>query len=87
MNMHNLSIVSMMAVAVLGSSPLLAEESTETRPYVYGMRLDIAKVLRIDEPQPLKCELIRAKMTYVNTKGVTEAISFLKLAEVCLSNG
>lgn len=87
MNVHDLSLVSLVAVVVLGSSPLLAEEDTDARPYTYGMPLDIARVVRIDEPQPAKCELVRATMTYVNTQGVSEAISFLKQAESCLNNG
>jgi len=82
-----LSIASLTAAAVLGSSPLLAEEAVAAKPYTYDMELDIAKVVRIDEPQPSRCKLVRATMTFVNTQGITETVSFLKQADSCLNNG
>jgi hypothetical protein len=87
MNLRRFLAASLLFAGVLSSSALLAEENVEAKPYAYGMRLDIAKVIRIDEPQPLRCELVRARMTYLNSKGEREAITFLKHAEVCQQSG
>ncbi|MBA1271772.1 DUF2790 domain-containing protein [Stutzerimonas azotifigens] len=83
MRVHNLSIVSMLTINALSASPLLADEQAEVPAYRYGTQLDVARVIRIEEPAPLTCEIVRAKMTFVNTQGVTERISFLKQAEAC----
>lgn len=86
MLIRTLSIVSVMTVTALCAFPLLADDDDEahTPAYRYGMRLDIARVIRIDEPAPPTCEIVRAKMTYVNSQGATEQVSFLKQAEACL---
>ena len=57
------------------------------RALARGMRLDIAKVIRTEEPQPQVCEVVQVKMTYLSTQGTTETLSYLKLADVCVSNG
>lgn len=87
MNSHTFSLVSLLLVTSLGSTSLLAEERTETPAYTYGTQLDVARVVRIEEPQPRTCEVVQAKMTYVTSRGVTETLTFLKEANVCISNG
>ena len=87
MTRYNLSLASLMAICVLSSSPLLADENAESTAYTYGMKLDIAKVIRTEEPQPQVCEVVQVKMTYLSTQGTTETVSYLKLADVCVSNG
>jgi hypothetical protein len=84
MRIRNLSIVSIMTVTALSASPLLADEQAEVPAYQYGTQLDVARVIRIEEPAPPTCEIVRAKMTFVNTQGATEQVSFLKQAEACL---
>lgn len=84
MRIRNLSIASMLVATTLNASPLLAQEHADVPEYQYGTQLDIAKVIRIDEPTPPTCEIVQAKMTYVNTQGATEQVSFRKQAEACL---
>lgn len=84
MSIRNLSIISTMTVIALSASPLLANERAEVSSYQYGTPLDIAKVIRIDEPAPPTCEIVQATMTFVNTQGETEQVSFLKQAQACL---
>lgn len=83
MNTQNLSIAGLLVVIALSGSPLLAKEQTQVPAYEYGMPLDIAKVIRIDAPTSPMCEVVQAKMTYLNTQGVKKHLSFLQLAEVC----
>lgn len=84
MRIRNLSIVSMMTVTALSASSLLAHERDVVPAYQYGTQLDVARVIRIEEPAPRTCEIVRAKMTFVNTQGATEQVSFLKQAAACL---
>jgi hypothetical protein len=84
MNIPNLSIAGLLAIIALSGSPLFAQEQADPPDYEYGMPLDIAQVVRIDEPRSRVCEVVRAKMTYVNTQGETQHISYLKLAEACV---
>lgn len=84
MCIRNLSIISTMTVIALSASPLLADERAEVPSYQYGTQLHIAKVIRVEEPAPPTCEIVRATMTFVNTQGATEQVSFLKQAEACV---
>jgi hypothetical protein len=84
MRIRNLSIVTLMTATALSASPLLANEQAAVPSYQYGMRLHVAKVIRIEEPDPPTCKIVRAKMTFVNTQGATEQIGFLKQAQACL---
>lgn len=87
MNIRRFSLAGLLAVIILGSASLFADEGTETPAYSYDTKLDIARVVRIEEPQSQTCEVVQATMTYVNTQGLTKTLSFLKLADVCISNG
>lgn len=54
-------------------------------PYTYGMNLDVAKVLSIEEPHPLTCQLVEATMTYLDTHGQTRAVTYTKQSDACLA--
>ncbi|BCG22723.1 hypothetical protein TUM18999_09140 [Pseudomonas tohonis] len=60
-----------------------AEGAARAEPFVYGMHLDVAQVVSIDEPHPLTCELVEAKMTYVDSQGQTRAVSYIKQSDAC----
>lgn len=83
MNVRTLSIVSVFAVAALGGATSFVEAAVEVPDYHYGMPLDVAKVIRIDEPRAATCEVVRAQITYLNSQGATQRMGFLKLAEAC----
>ncbi|MBD9462254.1 DUF2790 domain-containing protein [Pseudomonas sp. Pdm06] len=83
MKTQNLSIAGLLVVIALSGSPLLAKEQTQVPAYEYGMPLDIAKVIRIEAPTSPMCEVVQAKMTYLNTQGAKKHVSFLQLAEAC----
>ncbi|GAB3387792.1 DUF2790 domain-containing protein [Azotobacter armeniacus] len=53
--------------------------------YRYGLPLDIAKVISIEAPYaPYVCEIIDAKMTYLNSAGETKVVAYRKLSAGCL---
>ena len=83
MKTQNLSIAGLLVVIALSGSPLLAKDQTQFPAYEYGMPLDIARVIHIEAATSPVCEVVQAKMTYLNTQGVKKRVSFLQLAQAC----
>jgi len=54
-----------------------------TTPYSYAMKLDVAKVIAMDEPDSATCQVIEAYMTYSTTAGSVQRISYRKFAQSC----
>ncbi|MCY1418926.1 hypothetical protein D9M71_344980 [compost metagenome] len=73
-------------LAGLASAGAFAAESAETLPYSYGMPLDVARVSSIDEPSPLTCETVQAKMTYVDSSGDVKSVTYLKESSACANS-
>lgn len=65
--------------AVLLSLSAFAEEAPV---YQYGMPLDVAKVLRIEQPNEL-CEVSLATMTYLDSHGQVHSVRYLRQTEKC----
>ena len=51
--------------------------------YQYGMKLDIAQVLDLKEPDQPLCKVVHAQMTYKDSGGEVHQLNYLKLAQVC----
>lgn len=51
--------------------------------YTYSMHLDIARVLAIDEPTPVLCQVVEARMTYEATGGSLQHVSYQTLSQSC----
>ncbi|MDO7896906.1 DUF2790 domain-containing protein [Pseudomonas citrulli] len=83
MNIQSLSIASLLAVITLSGSSLFAKEQVQPPAYEYGMPLDVARAIRIEAPQSSVCEVVPAKMTYVDKHGEIRQVSFLQLADAC----
>ncbi|MBL0841551.1 DUF2790 domain-containing protein [Pseudomonas mediterranea] len=83
MKIQNLSIASLLAIITLSGSPLFAKEQVQPPAYEYGMPLDVARAIRIEAPHSSMCEVVPAKMTYVDTQGELRQVSFLQLADAC----
>ena len=72
----------------LGLMCAVAVQAQEVAPlYHYGMPLDIARVVNLSEPQSDQCKVIQASMTYFDSAGQQHSLRYLKLAEVCSSQG
>ncbi|MBH3341100.1 DUF2790 domain-containing protein [Pseudomonas mendocina] len=70
------------AIALSASLTTLAH-SAEATPYHYGQNLDIAKVISIDAPNSAQCEVVTAQMTYRNSTGEVETLSYEQLSSAC----
>jgi hypothetical protein len=73
-------------LAILASGSVFAAKSADAIPYSYGMPLDVARVISIDEPSSFTCETIQAKMTYVDSNGEEKSVTYLKESSACANS-
>lgn len=64
-----------------------AAQAQTTTVYQYGMPLDVARVVQLDEPATEVCDVVKAYMTYVDSAGRQHTVQYLKLAKVCTDRG
>jgi hypothetical protein len=60
-----------------------APQPADARAYQYGMQLDIAKVLSTDISHSTQCEVVEAKMAYLNSAGGVQVLRYLTLSSAC----
>ena len=49
-----------------------------TADYVYGMPLDVARVLSVDEAPSDTCQVVRATLVYLDSHGERQVLHYLK---------
>ena len=64
-----------------------AADTVEVVPYRYGMKLDVDRVISIQEPQELSCDVATATMVYVDSSETRRALSYLKVPSTCSNWG
>ncbi|MFK0090279.1 DUF2790 domain-containing protein [Pseudomonas sp. NPDC090755] len=64
-----------------------AQASESVAVYHYGMPLDIARVVQMSEPATELCDVVQARMVYIDSAGQQHTLQYLKLAEVCSDQG
>ncbi|GEM_PF-74648 len=69
-------------IAGLALSAQLAYAADEPKAYQYGDKLDIAKVISLDVPAG-GCEVVTARMIYVDSKGETHETTYLRQGPNC----
>ena len=74
------SLACLFAVPTLCAS--LGAMADEAPVYQYGMPLDVAKVLRIEQPNE-RCEVSLATMTYLDSQGQVHALRYLRQTARC----
>lgn len=60
----------------------LANAAPQATPYQYGDDLDVAKVISMEVPNG-GCAVVEAKMTYLDSKGETHVMSYLRQGADC----
>lgn len=85
MNSH-LAIVFSASILLPSASFAGESDKIPTSDYTYGMKLDVARVVSMEEPDTRNCKVVEAKMTYVDTQGAINAITYKKLSEICASS-
>lgn len=69
-------------IAGLSLFAQLANAAPQATPYHYGDELDIAKVISLQVPSD-GCSVVEAKMTYLDSKGETHVMSYLRQGADC----
>lgn len=77
-----LSVNKLIWIAGLALSAQLAYAADEPKAYQYGDKLDIAKVISMEVPAG-GCEVVTARMTYVDSKGETHETTYLRQGPDC----
>ena len=72
-----------LASSAQAASSMPEQSPSPAQAYQYGMKLDVAKVLDIEEPITMRCKVITARMTYENSAGQVEQLEYLKMSEAC----
>lgn len=60
----------------------VASAAPQETSYTYGDDLDIAKVVSLDVPNG-GCEVVNAKMTYLDSQGESHVMSYLRQGADC----
>ena len=74
-------LICLLAVPLMGAA-LAANADTAPVVYQYGMKLDVAKVISIEQAND-RCEVAPAKMTYADSKGQVHVLEYLRQTEMC----
>lgn len=73
---------------LLASTGAFAAEASagndgQATAYTYGMNLDVAEVISIQEAPHGRCELVPTEMTYRDSRGQVKSVSYTKLDMYC----
>lgn len=60
-----------------------AGNDAQATRYTYGMNLDVAEVIAIDEAPHGRCELVPTEMTYRDSQGQVKTVSYTKQDAHC----
>lgn len=69
--------------AVSGLAQADDSNAVKTVPYQYGMPMNIAKVLAMNETQTDECKVIKAEIKFLDKAGKVEDVSYRKMSEAC----
>lgn len=84
MNLKAITTACLFSAINIGLMSTLAHANTT---YTYGNQLDIQQVLSLTEDASEKCEVVNARMSYVDSQGHTQVLEYRKLAESCSQEG
>lgn len=76
----NLITCTLTALTITGASLVFADQ---TQPYRYGQKLDVQKVISLEEAPSKRCQVIDATMVYRDSTGIKRAVAYRKLSNLC----
>ncbi len=65
------------------SSTAQAADGVKPEPYRYGTHLDINKVVSLREAPSVLCQVVDARMDYLDSKGKLHSLEYRKHANAC----
>ena len=78
-----LFLTVMLASTGVFAAEVSAGSDVQATPYTYGMNLDVAEVISIQEAPHRRCELVPTEMTYRDSQGQVKSVSYTKLDMYC----
>ncbi|MGY2374934.1 DUF2790 domain-containing protein [Pseudomonas sp. SDO524_S393] len=85
MKLRTLILGGALALATVSGLAQADDQQPDAKPvpYQYGMPLNIAKVLAMNEAQTNDCKVIDADIKFVDTAGKVEDVGYRKLSDAC----
>jgi hypothetical protein len=85
MKLRTVMLCGAFALAALSGLAQADEQSAVVKPvpYQYGMPMNIAKVLAMNEPPTNDCKVIKADIKFLDKAGKVEDVSYRKMSEAC----
>ena len=87
MNLKTIATACLITALSAGTLPAMAQDKAASESYSYGTHLDIDKVISLTEDGGQACGLVNAQITYVDSMGERKALTYLKHAASCNSEG
>ncbi|KAF1057121.1 MAG: hypothetical protein GAK45_02552 [Pseudomonas citronellolis] len=86
--------LSLAACLLALAAPLAAFAATDSVPagtaleqYHYGQKLDVKKVLALHEDTGGDCQVVQARMDYLDSMGQPHSLAYQKFSSICNENG
>ncbi|NWA43165.1 DUF2790 domain-containing protein [Pseudomonas reactans] len=85
MKLRTLMFGGALALAAVSGLAQADEQGAAVKPvpYHYGMPMNIAKVLAMNETQTDECKVIKADIKFLDKAGKVEDVSYRKMSEAC----
>lgn len=85
MKLRTFMLGGALALAAVSGLAQADDHSTDAKPvpYRYGMPLNIAKLLAMNETQTDECKVIKADIKFLDKAGKVEDVSYRKMSEAC----
>ncbi len=83
--MKTLVIAALVAFSTVAGAASLPAQNNSVQEYTYGTHLDIAKVISMTDI-PDVCEVVPAKMTYLDHQGERHTIEYRVMGNGCQNN-
>lgn len=85
MKLRTLMLGGALALAAVSGLAQADDQQAAAKPvpYHYGMPMDIAKVLSMNEAQTNDCKVIKADIKFLDKAGKVEDVSYRKMSEAC----
>lgn len=81
MNWKNFAAAGFFAVLNVAAFSAYADVKNQSQAYTYGTHLDIKKVTSITGNGASTCDVVNARMTYLDSSGTQKTLDYSTLAE------
>ncbi|NWA25076.1 DUF2790 domain-containing protein [Pseudomonas gingeri] len=86
MNLRTLLMTGTLALSAFAGMAQADTTAAKPVPYQYGMHLDIAKVVSMNEQPSRQCKVVKADMKYIDSAGRPEDMTYSKMSDSCEFN-